>query len=135
MTDLNDKDQPKHPQVGYGRPPERTRFAKGRSGNPSGRPKGSKNIATILHETLRQRIVITENGRRKTVTKLEAAMIQLTEKALAGDLKALQLLTALARSVDERTNQSDSQDSTLDEIDDKVFLGIVKRLQSSGGGD
>lgn len=135
MNDSNNEDQPKDSQVGYGRPPEHSRFAKGRSGNPLGRPKGSKNIATVLNETLRQKITITENGRRRTVTKLEAAMSQLTQKALSGDLKALQLLTALARSVDDHTSQSDSQESTLDEVDQKVFLGIVKRLQSSKGGE
>lgn len=40
------------------------------TGNPLGRPNGSKNITTVLKETLPQKIVITENG-RKTVTKLE----------------------------------------------------------------
>lgn len=121
-------------EVGYCRPPKHSRFKKGRSGNPFGRPKGAKNIATVVQETLRERVVITENGPRRTVTKLEAAMIQLTKKALCGDLKALQLLTALARSVDEDTNQSDRQDSELDETEEKVLSGIIKRLQSSGGG-
>lgn len=71
-------------EVGYCRPPKHSRFKKGRSGNPFGRPKGAKNIATVVQETLRERVVITENGPRRTVTKLEAAMIQLTKKALCG---------------------------------------------------
>jgi hypothetical protein len=39
-------------EVGYGRPPKHTRFRKGQSGNPKGRPKGAKAFNTIVRETL-----------------------------------------------------------------------------------
>jgi hypothetical protein len=57
-------------RIGYGRPPVATRFRKGVSGNPRGRPKGARNIATVVAATLGERISITENGRRKRITKL-----------------------------------------------------------------
>jgi len=56
--------------VGYGKPPQNFRFKQGRSGNPRGRPKGTLNMATVLARTLREKVVIDENGKRKTVTKL-----------------------------------------------------------------
>ncbi len=68
-------------EVGFGKPPRRTQFAKGKSGNPRGRPKGALNVATILERTLEEEVIITLNGRRRTVTKLQAAIIQLTDKA------------------------------------------------------
>src|SRR5215469_13927239 len=95
-------DQPKTTRVGYCNPPRHTRFKKGQSGNPQGRPKGTLNMATVLERTLREKVIITENGRRKTITKLEAAIKQLTNQAASGELKALHLLATLVRSAEER---------------------------------
>jgi Family of unknown function (DUF5681) len=83
-------------KIGYRNPPQRTQFKKGHSGNPKGRPKGKRNLATVLEKTLHEKVVINENGRRKTITKLEAAVKQLVNKAASGDLRALHQLAALA---------------------------------------
>ena len=49
-------------RVGYGRPPRATQFQPGKSGNPKGRPKGSRSVADILREIIGQKIKVTENG-------------------------------------------------------------------------
>ena len=121
-------------KVGYGNPPEHTRFKTGQSGNPRGRPRGTLNMATVLERTLREKVVINENGRRKTITKLEAAIKQLTNKAASGELKALQLLAALVRSAEERAMKTVAPSSGLDEADEKVFLGILERLETTSRG-
>jgi hypothetical protein len=51
-------------EVGYGKPPRHTRFAKGQSGNPRGRPRGAKNFNTLLEEALDEPVTVTENGGR-----------------------------------------------------------------------
>lgn len=130
-----EKEQAKNARVGYCNPPKHTRFKKGQSGNPHGRPKGTLNIATVLERTLREKVVITEDGTRRTITKLEAAIKQLTNQAASGSLKALQLLAALVRSAEERAVQTPTSKPALEENDEKVFLGILKRFEAATKGD
>ena len=77
-------------EVGYKKPPVHTRFQKGKSGNPRGRPKGSANYLTLLRRVLGQKVTITEAGKPRTITKIEAAMTQLLNKAALGDTRAFQ---------------------------------------------
>ncbi len=80
-------------EVGYGRPPKRSRFKPGQSGNPKGRPRGRKNIHTILEETLFRLVTITENGRKRKVPAIEALFLSLLRKSLDGDMRAFEKLT------------------------------------------
>ncbi|WP_420346176.1 DUF5681 domain-containing protein [Pelagibius sp.] len=84
-------------EVGYKKPPKHSRFKKGRSGNPRGRPKGSRNFSTDLKATLEQGVRVTEGGKPKTVSTQLATLLRLREKALAGDGRALDRLIDLAR--------------------------------------
>lgn len=73
--------------AGYGQPPRSTRFRKGQSGNPRGRPKNSRR--EIPYDTvLGQMVTIREGGRERRVTAAEAFLLQLTQKGLAGDSAA-----------------------------------------------
>lgn len=121
-------------EIGFGKPPEHTRFKKGQSGNPGGRPQGTLNMATVLERTLREKVVINENGKKQIITKLEAAIKQVTNKAASGELKALQLLSALVRNAEERAIKTVAPNSTLDEVDEKVVRGILNRLEAQKGG-
>jgi hypothetical protein len=122
-------------QVGYGSPPESTRFKKGVSGNPKGRPKGSVNVATSFAKALREKVVINERGQRKTVTKLEAALKQLVNKAASGDLRALRQLIELARDAEAKQSLSGEKQPVLTDLDQEVIEGILKRFSTTSEED
>lgn len=126
------KDDAKNEQcdVGYGKPPKHTQFKKGQSGNLSGRPKGTLNLATVLERTLRQQVVINENGRRKVITKLEAAITQLVNKAASGDAHAMRYLCHLVISAEERSVVVEPI-TQFSDSDRKVMDNILKRFQKS----
>jgi hypothetical protein len=90
MADRDDFEPPYG--VGFGRPPKQKQFAKGKSGNPKGRPKGSRNFATVIQAELKRRVPIMEDGKRRKITKREAVAKQLVNKAASGDPKAIPVL-------------------------------------------
>ena len=82
--------------VGYGKPPRRTRFEKGRSGNPKGRPRGAKNLSTLFIEALNETVIIAENGERRKISKRQAIVKQVVNKAAkGGDWRCTKLLLEL----------------------------------------
>jgi hypothetical protein len=52
-------------KVGRGNPPKHTQFRKGTTGNPNGRPKGSKNLSTYIMEAARDHVTATVGGRKR----------------------------------------------------------------------
>lgn len=73
-------------------------------------------------------MVINEHGRRKAVTKLEAAVKQLVNKPAVGDLTALRHLVSLTQSAEEQAVQTPHPNAPLSEDDQKIVQGILDRL-------
>lgn len=87
--------------VGYGRPPENTRFRKGQSGNPRGRRKGAKSWKTVVDEVLNEKITIIVKGKPRRVTRKEALARRATHVGLTkDDLRMLQTMGAFAEPVE-----------------------------------
>ena len=85
-------------EVGYRRPPKTMRFKPGQSGNPKGRPAKARNFKSDVKKTLETPIRLVKDGKPQTVSTQEAALLRLSEKALKGDARALNLLVMLAQA-------------------------------------
>jgi hypothetical protein len=123
--------------AGYGKPPTATRFRKGLSGNPAGRPKGKLNMATVIQRTLETKVVIKVNGKLREVTMAEAAMMRLASKSAEGDLRAVNMVIDLARKQEERAEQQEPQEPGFQEADQQVLQNFMERFQTTsiGGND
>lgn len=82
-------------EVGYGKPPQDTRFRKGQSGNPKGRPKGATSFAEAAMRELDTMVTVREDGRPVRLRKRDIIIKQMTGQALKGDKAAVKLLVAL----------------------------------------
>ena len=70
------------PGAGPGQPRMERRFKD--FGNPTGRPKGSKNRKTILREIANETHVVRDSGKRRELTTLELVLLRLRNKAIEG---------------------------------------------------
>jgi hypothetical protein len=81
--------------VGYRRPPKATQFTAGKSGNPRGRPRGSRPVGAILQEIIQQKVSVTEGGKTRRIPALEVMLRRLANDAMRSDQRAIKLLLSL----------------------------------------
>ena len=76
--------------VGYKKPPTHSQFKPGQSGNRKGRPKGAFTAKGLFRKVMNEKLTVTDKGRSIKLPSAELVFIALRNKALKGDLKALQ---------------------------------------------
>jgi hypothetical protein len=121
--------------VGYRRPPIESRWKPGQSGNPSGRPKGSKNLRSAIEEMLTEKITVTEGNKIRRVTRLEAVLLKQLSLALKGDLKAIQAVYTSANTLGMLEVRPDKiVVRNLSPLTDDELLELERLLVKAGGG-
>src|SRR5215472_13697855 len=121
-------DEERDYEVGYSKPPPHSRFVKGQSCNPRGRPPGAKNMKTLLNKALNELVVVTDNGGRRKLTKREAIVTQLVNRSAKADFKAIQILLGLLRDIEGDTD-SPAADQTFTEADQRIIQRMRARLR------
>jgi Family of unknown function (DUF5681) len=125
--------------IGYGNPPKRTRFQPGQSGNVKGRPRGSKNFGTLFAEELSLPVVLTENGKRRKMPKLQALAKQVINKALSNDHRSAALVFDQIRRSDGTSDAPVALDArrpesrlVMENIIRRIRLADVEAVQAAG---
>src|SRR5688572_19224785 len=113
--------------VGRGKPPTHSRFKPGQSGNPGGRKKGSRNMKSVLEDVLLEKIEMTENGKKRSVSLLEALIKRQMQEGLRGDLRAIKDL------LDRYERHVGSEPEVEEELpeDDKAIVERFMALRDS----
>jgi Family of unknown function (DUF5681) len=115
-------------KIGYGRPPRHSRFVKGRSGNPGGRPRRprrARDLAAMVSKALDTPTFIIDDGKRRRATKREAIAAQLVDQSAQADLRATKLLIEI---LDKIEHKREAVQPGFDADDEKVIAGLLARL-------
>lgn len=123
--------KPEH-EVGYKKPPVGSQFKKGQSGNPTGRPKGTRNFKTDLKDALAQPVQVTDGGRTRSISTQRAGLERLRLKALTGDQRALDRLIALAERHGEEETAAVAE-AKLSEVEKSILADYEARLREMIG--
>lgn len=112
-------------EIGYGKPPKDNQFKPGESGNKKGRPKGRKNLHTLLDEILNQKIIMKENGKTIRVSKKTAMLLQLVNKGVKGDTKAILSLAPYISIADIKAEERVQVLKALSKNDTQIVKNFV----------
>jgi hypothetical protein len=119
-------------EVGYARPPLHSRFKRGQSGNPKGRPRGSRSVASVLHRILNEKVPAREGGKVWLMSKIEAIVRRLTQRAMGGDQKAIATVIALAQENPQTENPEDRSIEIRFVSPDGAKYDSIEELQRAG---
>lgn len=116
--------------TGYGKPPKAHQFKPGQSGNRKGRPAGAKSFKQMMLAVLREKVPVSAGGKRRSVTRLEAAVLSLSNGMIANrDLKAAGALMQLGQLCGMLEG---AQDSGPESVSEHEMAQIQKLLADAG---
>jgi len=120
-------------EIGYKKPPRDSQFKPGYSGNKKGRPKEGKNTYIILTEVLEQKISIKENGRDLKISKKLAMIMQLVNKAVKGDVKAINSLLPHMLMADVKEEDKNKILASISQDDREIITNYLKNVSDFDG--
>jgi len=117
------------PKVGRGNPPKHTQFPKGVSGNLQGRPKGSKNLRTLVLEAADHPITVEIDGKQRKISTLQATTLQLANKAAKGDAKSMAAFLDWVDQIQIQAAATKPAEFPLSDHDIEVLQAAYERLK------
>jgi hypothetical protein len=114
-------------KTGYRKPPKQHQWAKGKSGNPAGRPPGSKGIKTDLKKVLATIQTVSRNGDKVTGTVQYLMLEAMALRGSIGDVKAFAALIPViiqALGFEDR----DINENRLSPGDEALLSRVLERM-------
>ena len=119
-------------KVGYGKPPKASRFKSGTSGNAKGRPKGSKNLKTLIRRALTSTIAIQEGSRTRWVSKIEGVVLRQIQDALKGNDRAAMAVIKMASQMGLLEDPDNNPVETgLSASDERILAELFTRQKKA----
>jgi hypothetical protein len=132
-------DQNASHDIGYGKPPVRTRFPPGVSGNRKGRPKGTPNLKSAIRKVYTDPVVIRDGTKRHKVPRALALVRRQMDRGLIGNERAVEaaIKTGMQFGVfDEKEAEPVRKESPKYSIDLKKLseesLNALERIMIEG---
>lgn len=122
-------------KVGRGNASQQTHFKKGDRRNPKGRPKGSKNLSTLIMEAANDRVTVTVDGEKRRISKSQAAAMQLATKAAGGDQRAIAQFLDWIDAVESREAAKKPSQFPLSAFDLEVLHAVYERMKQCAAGE
>jgi Family of unknown function (DUF5681) len=115
--------------VGYGKPPITSRFKPGQTGNAKGRPKGHKNLKTLIRQAMTARIVIQEGSSNRQVSKIEGVVLRQLQNALKGNDRSAMAVIRMALQLGFLDDVADGNqtEATLSATDERILQELLAR--------
>ena len=118
--------------TGFGKPPKSGQFAKGKSGNPAGRPKGARSMRTLLQEILDQPVTISIKGVPRQVPAKQAVLTRLMSQALTGKTQDAALFVSLIKTTLPEQFAEEADDA-LSTDETKLLEAIASKMLMARG--
>ena len=118
---------------GYGKPPKKHRFKKGKSGNPNGRPKGAKGLKTDLKEVLAAPVTVSIGGKEYTGSRQKVTLVAMALRASMGDPRSAEMFIKTILSVLGPDDEG-AAGERLSERDKELLEQLLKYTEQSDAG-
>lgn len=101
------------------------RFAKGRSGNPKGRPRTANSVGSSILKAANAKVTVTENGKKHQIRKIQAAATQLANKSASGDPRSSKMLFDMAARAEAEQEAMAPKNTPITQSDQEIVEAFL----------
>ncbi len=121
--------QPSSYPIGYGKPPPASRFKPGQTGNPKGRPKGHKNLKTLIRQAMTTKISVQEGSSNRKVSKIEGVVLRQLQNALKGNDRSAMAVIRMALQLGflDDSSENHQTEDIMSAADERILQELMSR--------